>query len=75
MKEFVKQVFDKIIILWKKRNPAIQEFHISLEKIIFVLSNSFPLFQQIFIFHLKINLKNIFFVTVTVAFNATDDFL
>ena len=47
MEESVKLVFDKILILWKKRNPAIKEFHISLAKIIFVFSIFSPLFKQI----------------------------
>ena len=76
MKDFFKLVFDKILILWKYWNPAaIQEFHIYFAKIIFVLSNLFPLFQQIFIFYFKIYSDNTFFVTVTIVLNRTDNFL
>ena len=54
-----------------ERNSVNLEFHVSFAKIILVLSTAFPLFQQIFIFYLK----TIFFVTATIVYNITDNFV
>ena len=68
MKEFVKLVLDETILYFKKWNPTIQEFHVSLIKIIFDLCNFYPLLKKIFIFLLNNMFRGHIFLSATLIF-------
>ena len=70
----MKLVLDEIIIFFKQRNPTIQEFHISLTKIISIQCN-FSLFFNRYLHSIKKKyVDSIFVVTATMVLNITEIF-